>query len=131
MLDRSEEVSEVVTWEDQSMINTFSKLVSRLAEAEEQLRSQSQEKEYLEDVETELELADGDDDDENGTVIYKIGDCFTHLPLKVALRRLHRQKRVVEAEVDRLEGGIDGIKSEMDGLKIKLKVKDYTDVQVV
>lgn len=123
MLERGEEVSEAVTWEDQSMINTFSKLVSRLSEAEDLLKAQAQEREYLDDVSTELELAD-----DGQKVIYRIGDCYAHLPLTVAQARLARQRTVVEGECGKLESSISDIKEQMDGLKIKLKVGLLTGI---
>ncbi|BFZ54917.1 hypothetical protein PYCC9005_001954 [Savitreella phatthalungensis] len=118
MLEKSEEVSESVTWEDQSMINTFSKLVARLNNTEEDLKLQTQEKEYLDDLEGELELADDDE-----LVMYKVGDTFAHLPLLVAKSRLTGKRREVESECDKLEADVSGIRDDMEKLKVKLKSK--------
>lgn len=100
------------------MINTFSKLVSRLATREETLKLKLQDKEYLEDVENELELA-GEDE----TIPYKIGDAFVHLPLDAVQNRLDTEKEDVTADVSVLEDELQAIKEEMAELKVKLKSK--------
>lgn len=50
-----------VSWEDQTRINTFSKLNSRLSNLEDEQKILADEKEYLEDVSTEIELIDEDE----------------------------------------------------------------------
>lgn len=60
MLKSEEETDVPVTWEDQQKINSFSKYVSRLEKRETELVKKTQEREYLEDLETELELSDED-----------------------------------------------------------------------
>lgn len=107
-----------VSWEDQSAINTFSKLVNRFSNKEDDLQVKRQDKEYLEDLETELELADEDE-----LVPYKIGDAFVQLPLEKVQARLTDEKTAVEGEVESLEAELDAIKEEMAELKVKLKSK--------
>ncbi|ORY82141.1 Prefoldin beta-like protein, partial [Protomyces lactucae-debilis] len=107
-----------VTWEDQSMINTFSKLVNRLDVRQETLVLKKQDKEYLDDVEMELELADDAD-----AFPYRIGDAFVHLPLEQVQSRLSAEKESAEESIDQLEQEVETIKEEMAGLKVKLKRK--------
>lgn len=109
---------DTVSWDDQSAINTFSKLVNRLANREEDLRTKKQDQEYLEDLENELELADEDE-----LIPYRIGDAFIHLSLESVQARIETEKSQVEGEVDSLETELDSIKDEMAKLKIKLKSK--------
>ena len=108
----------VVSWEDQSAINTFSKLVNRLALREGLLETRKQDKEYLEDLEGELELADEDE-----LIPYKVGDAFMNLTLDLVQSRLENEKSTVDDEVDSLESELASIREEMDELKVKLKSK--------
>lgn len=108
----------LVSWEDQSAINTFSKLVNRLSNREDDLKSKRQDKEYLEDLENELELADEDE-----LVPYKVGDAFIDLSLENVQARLSTEKEHVEIEVTSLEDELEAIKKEMSQLKLKLKSK--------
>lgn len=57
--DQKNEVE--VLWEDQSRINEFSKLNSRLARYRDELEQLNKEQEYLSDLQLELELLDEDD----------------------------------------------------------------------
>lgn len=107
-----------VTWEDQSMINTFSKLVNRLDARQDSLKHKQQDKEYLDDVSMELELAD-----ESESFPYRIGDVFVHLPLSQVQTRLSTEKEDIEACIDSLEQEVDTIEKEMAELKVKLKGK--------
>lgn len=108
----------LVSWEDQSAINTFSKLVNRLSVREDTLKTRRQDKEYLEDLEAELELADEDE-----SIPFKVGDAFVDLPLEEVQTRLESEKSTVSEQVDLLETEIDSIRGEMAELKVKLKSK--------
>lgn len=82
------------------------------------MRTRVQDKEYLEDLENELELADEDE-----TFPYRIGDAFIHLPLDEVQLRLTSEKEEVMTDVENLEEELQGIKEEMNELKLALKTK--------
>ena len=107
-----------MTWDDQSNINSFSKLVNRVSDRESQLKIKEQDKEYLDDLENELELADDEE-----KIPYRIGDSFIMISLEQAQRRLEKEKEGVTTDIDTLTAEVDGIKEEMARLKVKLKSK--------
>lgn len=118
MLKSEEETDVPVTWEDQQKINSFSKYVSRLEKRETELVKKTQEREYLEDLETELELSD-----EDCPLPYRVGDSFVNMSLEKVQYSLSVEKEAVENDVKHLKGQIESIRSEMDGLKVYLYTK--------
>ncbi|KAJ2220776.1 hypothetical protein IWW45_009030, partial [Coemansia sp. RSA 485] len=60
-LQREEEREVEVNWEDQSRINQFSKLNTRMDRLEDEYKAQKTEKEYLDDLAMEIELLDEDE----------------------------------------------------------------------
>lgn len=51
-----------MSFEDQKLINAFSRLNNRRSDAEDDLKKQEREKEALEEVSLELELVDEDEE---------------------------------------------------------------------
>ncbi|ESK81958.1 subunit of the heterohexameric cochaperone prefoldin complex [Moniliophthora roreri MCA 2997] len=107
-----------VTWEDQSRINTFSKLNTRLRGIKEKIEGLRTEKETLDDLSTELELADEDE-----PVLYKLGESFLHLPHSKALKRLENDQKDVEARLGQHLSQADACEKEMRELKVVLYAK--------
>ncbi|KAJ1816799.1 hypothetical protein LPJ56_004213, partial [Coemansia sp. RSA 2599] len=117
-LQREEERDVEVSWEDQSRINQFSKLNTRLDRLEDEYKAQKTEKEYLDDLAMEIELLDEDE-----PVIYKIGDAFVKITMEEAQARLEKAKEDIDSCVDDLDNQITEISAEMEELKKKLYAK--------
>ncbi|KAJ1811660.1 hypothetical protein LPJ75_004041, partial [Coemansia sp. RSA 2598] len=117
-LQREEERDVEVSWEDQSRINQFSKLNTRLDRLEDEYKAQKTEKEYLDDLAMEIELLDEDE-----PVIYKIGDAFVKITMEDAQARLEKAKEDIDSCVDDLDNQITEISAEMEELKKKLYAK--------
>ncbi|KAJ2847582.1 hypothetical protein J3B02_004132, partial [Coemansia erecta] len=111
-LQHEEERDVEVSWEDQSRINQFSKLNTRLDRLEDEYKAQKTEKEYLDDLTIEIELLDDDE-----PVLYKIGDAFVKVSLEGAQARLEKDKEVIDSCVDDLDSQITKISAEMEELK--------------
>ncbi|KAK7053170.1 hypothetical protein VNI00_003789 [Paramarasmius palmivorus] len=114
--DASDEVE--VTWEDQSRINAFSKLNTRLSGFKEKIEALRTEKETLDDLSTELELADEDEE-----VLYKLGESFLHLPHAKALKRLESDQNDIQSRLEQLLSQADSCEKEMRELKVVLYAK--------
>ncbi|CDZ98819.1 Molecular chaperone Prefoldin, subunit 4 [Phaffia rhodozyma] len=127
MLKRDEEPDEAVevNWEDQSRINTFSKLNTRLSEVEDQLKRKLEEKEALDDLALELELADEDE-----PVLYKLGDSFFHMPLPRALKTLEKDTEAMETKMNELRAKKRECESGMSELKVLLYAKFGTQINL-
>lgn len=107
-----------VLWDDQKRINEFSKLNSRLAEFEEEIKDLETEKEYVDDAMMELELVDEED-----KVQYKIGDSFVFLLQPSALERLQSDSEKIDAKLEKLKANIAEVNEGMEGLKKHLYAK--------
>ncbi|KAK6506162.1 hypothetical protein TWF506_011083 [Arthrobotrys conoides] len=120
MLSREDEISAEtpVTLSDQKAINTFSTLHSRHLLLTTTLSEKAIEKEYLTDVTSELELSDDDD-----LVPYKIGDAFVSLRVEEVRELLEGEIRVIDEEIEELEGRVREEKGKMDELKVVLYAK--------
>ncbi|KAF3091746.1 hypothetical protein TWF569_002531 [Orbilia oligospora] len=120
MLSREDEISAEtpVTLSDQKAINTFSTLHSRHILLTTTLSEKATEKEYLTDVSSELELSDDDD-----LVPYKIGDAFVSLRVEEVRELLEGEIRVIDDEIEELEGKVRDDKEKMDELKVVLYAK--------
>ncbi|KAF2461946.1 prefoldin subunit 4 [Lineolata rhizophorae] len=120
MLSKEDEASasgeEVeVRREDQDKINRFSRLHSRLANLEDELKAKQKDKEDVEEVSNELELVDEDD-----KVPYKMGDAFLHLPVPEVMELLASSNEALDKDVAALEEKLSGIRDEMQELKVAL-----------
>ncbi|KAI9739249.1 MAG: hypothetical protein M1834_007462 [Cirrosporium novae-zelandiae] len=104
-----------VRQEDQERINRFSRLHSREATIEEELKVKQKEKEDLEDVGNEVMLADEDE-----LIPYKIGDSFISLPASEVQEMLSKSTEDIEQEVTKLEEKLDKMREEMSSLKVEL-----------
>ncbi|KAJ2718409.1 hypothetical protein GGI07_005769 [Coemansia sp. Benny D115] len=118
LLQREEERDVEVSWEDQSRINQFSRLNTRLDRLEDEYKAQKTEKEYLDDLAMEIELLDEDEQ-----VPYKIGDAFVMLTLEAAQERVEKDKEAIDNRVDDLDSQITKISAEMEELKEILYAK--------
>ncbi|EGX46768.1 hypothetical protein TWF173_000166 [Orbilia oligospora] len=120
MLSREDEISAEtpVTLSDQKAINTFSTLHSRHILLTTTLSEKATEKEYLTDVSSELELSDDDD-----LVPYKIGDAFVSLRVEEVRELLEGEIKVIDDEIEELEGKVRDDKEKMDELKVVLYAK--------
>ncbi|KAK6497612.1 hypothetical protein TWF481_012018 [Arthrobotrys musiformis] len=120
MLSREDEISAEtpVTLADQKAINTFSTLHSRHTLLNTTLSEKNTEKEYLTDVSSELELSDDDD-----MVPYKIGDAFVSLRVEEVRELLEGEIKVIDEEIEDLEGKVRDDKEKMDELKVLLYAK--------
>ena len=56
----------------------------------------------------------------NGSVSYKIGSTFLHLPLSEAQSMLESETAKIEADVDKLGVKLSDIREEMQELKVQL-----------
>ncbi|KAN0091544.1 Prefoldin subunit domain containing protein [Tylopilus felleus] len=115
--DESDDAAEV-TWEDQQLINRFSKLNTRLRGIEDRLEALKQEKEALDDLATELELTL-----EDQIVLYKIGESFLHLPQFRALQRLEKDQADITAQLTSIAATADECEKGMKELKVVLYAK--------
>ncbi|KAK9378433.1 Prefoldin subunit-domain-containing protein [Kockiozyma suomiensis] len=116
MLPDGQETPDVqVSWEDQTRINTFSKLNSRLSNLEDEQKILADEKEYLEDVSTEIELIDEDE-----LVQYKVGDTFYWIKQSEVVERLEKDSEKTEESLILLDDKVQSIKDEMEELKTAL-----------
>jgi len=102
-----------VTWEDQSSINAFSKLNVKLQTIQEQLRSQHEEKEDLDDLGTELELI-VDEDERLG---YKVGDAFVMMTVEEINSRLQNDMQCKDLRIQKLVEEADSVREQMEALK--------------
>lgn len=107
-----------VLWDDQKRINEFSKLNSRLADLEEEIKGLETEKEYVDDAMMELELVDEED-----KVQYKIGDSFVFLLQPAALERLQSDSEKIDSKLEKLRGNVSGVNESMEELKKHLYAK--------
>ncbi|CAG8453555.1 1003_t:CDS:2 [Paraglomus occultum] len=124
-LNEDEEVNAEVTWEDQQNINSFSKLVSKYNDIEEQYEHKKQEKEYIDDLALELELVDEDE-----LVRYKIGDAFILLSLSEVQSRLEQETSLLTEEVEELRNQLDSMNDKMQQLKTILYGKFGTAINL-
>ncbi|KAI8897229.1 Prefoldin beta-like protein [Globomyces pollinis-pini] len=115
LVDKKDEVDVEVTWEDQNNINKFSKLNARLDVLEEELKTKTTEKEYLDDLVMELELADEDE-----LIPYRIGDSFVSLSLEQCQERIESEQSDIVKQVDDYQNDVNSIHSEMAKLKAML-----------
>ncbi|KAK7204491.1 Prefoldin subunit-domain-containing protein [Myxozyma melibiosi] len=119
MLPEGQETPDVqVSWEDQTRINTFSKLNTRLTNLEEEYQKTKDEMEYLEDVSTEIELIDEDE-----LVQYKVGDTFYWIKQSEVVERLEKDTENASASLSELDEKVGTIKDEMNDLKASLYAK--------
>ncbi|CAL1706334.1 unnamed protein product [Somion occarium] len=120
MLSQAEETDDntEVTWEDQSSINTFSKLNARAGNFKEKIEILKQETEALDDLSMELELADEDE-----PIMYRIGEAFVHMPHSRAMKRLEKDKASLDAELSHTLSKVEECQKEMEELKAVLYAK--------
>lgn len=107
-----------VSWEDQQMINEFSKLILRKDNLVSKLKIEQQEKEYLDDVSLELEMVDEDE-----LVNYKIGDIFVLWKQPDVLEQLEKDTEIIDEKISKLENDQSEIDSRLSDLKTKLYAK--------
>lgn len=107
-----------VQLEDQNRINEYSKLNTRLSEYELEVKTLTEKKEDLDDVEMELELADEDE-----KFMYKVGDSLVYLPQTEVLERLQTEKEQVNTELDKYSALQSETSDRMEELKTKLYAK--------
>ncbi|AAS53410.2 AFR039Cp [Eremothecium gossypii ATCC 10895] len=107
-----------VLYEDQQRINEFSKLVMRKDALEAELRSQRQEKEYVDDAALEIELVD-----EDAALQYKIGDVFVLMRQEEVAAQLERDQAAADARIRQLEEEEEHVDARMRALKQVLYAK--------
>lgn len=107
-----------VTWEDQQLINEFSKLILRKDNLTSKLKTEQQEKEYLDDVSLELEMVDEDE-----LVNYKIGEIFVLWKQSDVLEQLEKDTEMINKNIAKLENEQLEIDSRLSELKTTLYAK--------
>lgn len=117
MMKPGQKTETQVTWEDQSKINTFSRLSSKYDKIEDQYQANLKEKEYLDDVMQEMELFVDE------TVRYRLGDCFEHIKSEVAVERLELEMMEISKIIDGQKEQMDQISTQMNELKQHLYSK--------
>ncbi|KAK0528053.1 hypothetical protein OC834_004192 [Tilletia horrida] len=118
MLKEDDENDVEVTWEDQQKINAFSRLNSRLADVEHDLKELQDQREACDDLNVEIELVDEDE-----AVLYKIGDAFVSVLQPRALELLEADTARLDQDISKLKDIVDDCEREMDKLKIDLYAK--------
>ncbi|KAE8212375.1 hypothetical protein CF319_g6737 [Tilletia indica] len=118
MLKEDDENDVEVTWEDQQQINAFSRLNSRLADVEHDLKQLHDQREACDDLNMEIELVDEDE-----SVLYKIGDTFVSVRQARALELLESDTARLDADINKLKAIVDGCEEEMNKLKVDLYAK--------
>ncbi|KAK0528334.1 hypothetical protein OC842_004580 [Tilletia horrida] len=118
MLKEDDENDVEVTWEDQQKINAFSRLNSRLADVEHDLKELQDQREACDDLNVEIELVDEDE-----AVLYKIGDAFVSVLQPRALELLEADTARLDQDISKLKDVVDDCEREMDKLKIDLYAK--------
>ncbi|KAE8257713.1 hypothetical protein A4X13_0g2187 [Tilletia indica] len=118
MLKEDDENDVEVTWEDQQQINAFSRLNSRLADVEHDLKQLHDQREACDDLNMEIELVDEDE-----SVLYKIGDTFVFVRQARALELLESDTARLDADINKLKAIVDGCEEEMNKLKVDLYAK--------
>ncbi|KAK0553625.1 hypothetical protein OC846_000501 [Tilletia horrida] len=118
MLREEDENDVEVTWDDQQKINAFSRLNSRLADVEHDLKTLQDQREACDDLNIEIELVD-----EEESVLYKIGDAFVSVLQPRALELLEADSSRLDTEIRKYQAIVDSCAEEMDKLKIDLYAK--------
>ncbi|KAI9179801.1 hypothetical protein H9P43_005132 [Blastocladiella emersonii ATCC 22665] len=112
MMDAGDEADVNVSREDQTNINTFSRLSARMDGLEAKYEAKKVEKEALDDLTSELELCDDDE-----IIKYRIGDVYVNAPYERVQEWLERDSKALDAEVAGLKDSMDSIAAEMEKLK--------------
>ncbi|CCC71097.1 hypothetical protein NCAS_0G02100 [Naumovozyma castellii] len=107
-----------VTFDDQQLINEFSKLIMRKDTLEQELAKQRQEKEYLDDVSLEIELID-----EEELVQYKVGDIFLFLKQEKVVEQLEKDVQIIDDKIESLETQEVDLDTRISELKTSLYAK--------
>jgi prefoldin subunit 4 len=68
--------------------------------------------------------------DEDEGVPYKIGDSFYSLTVEDATERMEGEKVEIEAEIGKMEEGIESIREDLEKLKVKLYGKFGTSINL-
>ncbi|QDZ24624.1 subunit 4 of prefoldin [Chloropicon primus] len=106
-----------VTKEDQDQINAFGRLNNHYHEIQGKIKAKKKYSEDLEDASNELMLADGD------IVKYSYGFVFVHMSEDTAEEKLTAAQEEVDQDITALEGELQDIRKNMDGLKTTLYSK--------
>eukprot|EP00742_Colponemidia_sp_Colp-10_P001501 GILJ01001611.1.p1 GENE.GILJ01001611.1~~GILJ01001611.1.p1 ORF type:complete len:126 (-),score=24.41 GILJ01001611.1:103-480(-) len=102
-----------VTAEDQTRINAFSRANARFHELEDDIRNQKELKQNFEDAQQELMLGEG-------SAKLLIGEAYMDVTEDTANEFLEGQIERTQAELDRLSGELDSVRSVMSTLKGQL-----------
>merc|ERR1712130_245729 len=124
MLDEKSNNDVEVSWEDQQMINRFSRLNSTFSDVEDELKAKRAEREELEDLGLELEHMEDED------VLYKIGDAYMSMPQSEAVEQLEQDTRRTSAELARLEDQMSECEKGMSELKVKLYARFGSNINL-
>ncbi|KAG0451744.1 hypothetical protein HPP92_026012 [Vanilla planifolia] len=115
----------LVTWEDQQLINKFSRLNNRFHELEDEIKIAKENNESLEDASNELILSDED------ILRFQIGEVFAHMPREDVEGRLEKMMEEASKELEKLEEEKETVLAQMAELKRILygKFKDSINLE--
>ncbi|KNC80539.1 hypothetical protein SARC_07111 [Sphaeroforma arctica JP610] len=112
----TEQAEVEVTWEDQRMINTFSRLTSNMSDLEKDLEVKTRQKKNLEDAESDLMMIMDDEE----LVPFRIGDVYIEVSQSDATERLEYIQMQLNEDTEAVEEKMTSIRKELTKLKTQL-----------
>jgi prefoldin subunit 4 len=100
-----------VSFEDQKMINAFSRMNLKINELKARLAAKKRAIEDLEEAENELMLLDDE------TVPYAVGECIAHLPKDEVEERLQKLQEDTKTEENGIQEQVEKIAAQMEEYK--------------
>jgi prefoldin subunit 4 len=100
-----------VSFEDQKMINAFSRMNLKINELKARLAAKKRAIEDLEEAENELMLLDDE------TVPYVVGECIAHLPKDEVEERLQKLQEDTKTEENEIQAQVEKIAAQMEEYK--------------
>lgn len=123
-----------VSWDDQSMINKFSRLNSMFVELEAEAEHLKKVYEGADDAENELELVledeDEDDDPWNSGVPMLVGETFVNMNMDDAKEKLQEMKEAANSELAVIKEKMLTLDKEMNTLKGLLYTRFGDSIQL-